>query len=277
MQFLDFEVEIKDKNETRCLYFSEEEREDPMYVYRYKPADFMAEKICEATGIRRFFRKTISDEKTKFIGVYSPVGRCLKTSFSMTLGQMLASKYKVLYLNFENYSGFGQVMGYSRPIDMADILYYFLNLGDEFQDRMEEIVVKVGGMDMIPPAMSFMDIETISEEEWEDFFNTLSERGYYDYIILDLSDYIKGLYKILQRCSCIYTFTPGDGLAMAKLEQYEKLLAALHYGDILERTRKVTPPVFKKLPIRPEELLKSELADFTKRVTEEEFHWSKKS
>lgn len=265
-----------EKGRPKCLYFSEEETEEKMYVYRYQAADFMADKICEAAGIKKLQRKTITGEKTKLIGIYSPVGRCLKTSFSMTLGQMLSSRYKVLYLNFENYSGLGNVMGYSKPVDMADILYYFLNLNEEFGEKMEEVMVKVGGMDMVPPAMSFLDIESISEEEWDSFFDAITERGNYDYIILDLSDYVKGLYRILQKCSLIYTFAPSDGLAMAKVEQYEKLLDTLHYNDILERTRKVTPPVFKKLPIRPEELVHSDLAEYTKQITEDEFHWSKR-
>ena len=80
---------------------------------------------------------------------------------------------------------------------------------------------------------------------------------------------------LMEKCSFIYTIAPNDGLAMAKVEQYEKILEELHYKDILNRTRKVTPPVFRKLPIRPEELIHSELAEYTRKITEDEFHWSK--
>ena len=61
---------------------------------------------------------------------------------------------------------------------------------------------------------------------------------------------------------------------MAKVEQYEKLITNLHYGEILDRTKKVSPPVFRKLPIRPEELIHSELADYTRKITEDDFHWN---
>ena len=83
------------------------------------------------------------------------------------------------------------------------------------------------------------------------------------------------MYHVLEKCSYIYTIAPNDGLAMAKVEQYERILEELHYKDILNRTRKVTPPVFRKLPIHPEELVHSELAEYTKKITEDEFHWSK--
>lgn len=259
----------------KVLYLTEEEDSDAEgeTVCRYHPADYLAERICELTGVT-YGRARALNGKTRLIGIYSPVGRCLKTSFSLTLGQMLANRYRVLYLNFENYSGFGKILGYSKPADMADLLYYFLNLSDEFSGKMEEVMMHIGGLDVIPPALSFMDMESILESEWDYFLNTLIEKGNYDYIILDLSDYVKGLYNILSRCSYIYTMVPGDGVAMAKIEQYEVLLSNLHYGEILDRTRKVTPPVFRKLPIHPEELIHSELAEYTKKVTEDEFHWS---
>ncbi|MDQ9824849.1 hypothetical protein RFZ44_16190, partial [Acinetobacter sp. 163] len=48
---------------------------------------------------------------TEILGVYSPVGRCLKTSFALALGQILARERAVLYLNLEEYSGFEELIG----------------------------------------------------------------------------------------------------------------------------------------------------------------------
>ena len=264
----------KGEQKSKILYISEEEKEDEMYAYRYQPADLTGIKICLAAGLEAAGkRKRYREEDTKLIGVYSPVGRSLKTSFSLTLGQMLAVKYKVLYLNFENYSGFHKLLGYEKPSDMADLLFSFLNLSDEFPGKMQESTFHLNGMDLIPPALSFMDLESISEGEWEVFFTSLLKKRKYDFIILDLADHIKGLYEILRRCSLIYTPVPGDRFAKAKEEQYELLLSQLNYGEILERTKKFSPPVFTKLPMKPEELVHSELAEYAKMITEEDFHW----
>lgn len=256
------------------LFCDEEEKEGEMYVYRFRKADLTAARICRLANLSMPTARRRTG-RAKLIGVYSPVGRCLKTSFSLTLGQMLAQKYNVLYLNFENYSGFGKMMGMNKSVDMSDLLYYFLNYREEFHQRMEDMAVSVNGLEIIPPALSFLDLESIGEDEWDRFFEIVSMKGNYDYIILDLSDYIKGLYRILMECSFIYTFTQDDGLAMAKVEQYEKIISSLNYGEILNRTRMIKPPVFRKLPIRPEELLRSELADYTRRITEDDFHWSR--
>ena len=188
------------------LFCDTKEEEGEMYVYRFRAADMSAKRIAEIAGMRITVKTPVSGH-TKLIGVYSPVGRCLKTSFSLTLGQLLSNRYRVLYLNFENYSGFGRVFGMSKPADMGDLLYYFTNLADGMYDRMEEMTVSVNGLDMIPPALSYLDIESVTEEEWEDFFDALIKKGYYDYIILDLSEYIKGLYQILRRRKFLYDHT----------------------------------------------------------------------
>ena len=46
----------------------------------------------------------IEKKKTEFLGVYSPLGRCLQTSFAWTLAQILSEERAVLYLNMEEYS-----------------------------------------------------------------------------------------------------------------------------------------------------------------------------
>ena len=62
-------------------------------------------------------KKTVADQiavlkkTTEIIGIFSPLGRCLKTSFALTLGQILAKERAVLYLNMEEYSGFEELMG----------------------------------------------------------------------------------------------------------------------------------------------------------------------
>ena len=59
------------------------------------------------------------------IGVYSPVGRCLKTSFALTLGQLMAADRRVLYVTLEDYSGLASMTGEEYKSDFSDILYYF--------------------------------------------------------------------------------------------------------------------------------------------------------
>ncbi len=62
-------------------------------------------------------------KEMRIIGIYSPVGRTQKTSFALTMGQILAKERAVLYLNMESYS-IERLLECSYDRGMSDILYY---------------------------------------------------------------------------------------------------------------------------------------------------------
>lgn len=251
-----------------------EEKEDEGNdgIYRYRSAEYFAARLSDLAKLKENnVVVTTKKEKTKLIGVYSPIGRCLQTSFSLVLGQMLSSKYQVLYLNFEAYSGFSHMMQKSFSMDMADLIYYFKNLSQDFPQQFYSAKQNMNGMDFIPPAFSYMDITKVLPEEWEAFLDTVASCGEYDCIILDLSEYVQGLYRILRNCSHIYTITRNDGMAIAKITHYENVLKELAYEDVIEKTRKCSFPIYRQLPIAAEDLLYSELADYTRKIIREDF------
>lgn len=254
------------------LYFSEERNSER--IFRYQSAEQIANDIIRLSDLSPHSRGSgTSEKKGELIGIYSPVGRCLKTSFAFTLGQMLSRKHKVLYLNLESFSGLTERLNTSQNIDIADLLYYFKNLKDSFSKRYSEGRCTINGMDYIPPALSYIDLTSITEEEWMNFLDELFIQGEYEYILLDLSDHIQGLLEILRKCSRVYTITKNDGPAFAKMNQYEKLLMELKYEDILDKSCKCSLPVFHNLPINLEELAYSELGDMVRQITRGDFSW----
>ena len=62
---------------------------------------------------------------TKLVGLFSPVHRCLQTTFALTLGQMLSMKYRTLYLNFEHYAGIPEIMPDVCTRDLADLVFFW--------------------------------------------------------------------------------------------------------------------------------------------------------
>lgn len=244
-------------------------------IFRYRSGDVILREICEKAGIKWQANSDRDDSSgMKLIGIYTPVGRCLQTSFALVLGQMLASKYRVLYLNFEAYSGFSRMMQKNFQADMAELLFFHKNLSKDFFRQFAGMKESINGMDYIPPAFSYMDISAILPEEWEQFFKVLEEMGEYDYLILDLTDYVQGLYRILRNCSHVYTITRNEERALAKIEHYELVLKELAYEDVLKKTRKCTMPLFRQLPVEAENLLYSELADYTRKILREDFDFT---
>lgn len=203
--------------------------------------------------------------KMRIVGIYTPIGRCLQTTFSLTLGQMLAKNYKTLYLNFEIYSGFARMLSRSFDSDISDLIYYFSCAREKLAYRMESMVETVNGLDFIPPAEIYQNLAGIRGSQWIDLFQEIEKTSEYECLLLDLTDGIMDLWEVLKECDNIYTIYREDGIAMAKIEQYEKALEHMNCKDITARTIRWKLPVFKQLPLHFDELTYGELAGFIKR------------
>lgn len=204
------------------------------------------------------------------LGVYTPVSRCLQTTFSLAMGQFLSKKGKVLYLNFENFSGLDYMLGRTFRGTVADIIYYNDCAKEKLMSQITNLIETVGGVDLIPPMKSFIELRTIREEQWLDLFASIERFTEYEYLILDLSEMTDGLLTILRKCERVYTITRADTVSEAKMQSYEDLLRATGYEDIAARTKKWQFPVFRELPASLENLTHGEMAVYVRKLLEEE-------
>lgn len=203
---------------------------------------------------------------TRFIGIYSPVRRCMQTTFAITLSQMLSEKYRTLYLNFEHYMGISELAAQTGAKDMADLLYFLMAENDKFRLRMQTIVQHKGSLDYIPPMKSGQNLIMISPKEWGLLMNRIEELGEYDFVILDLSESMQGLFDILRLCKKVFTLMKDDWIAQGKLTEYEQMLRTYSYEDVLQKTQKCVPPKVRKIPEELEQYTKGEMADYVRRL-----------
>ncbi len=247
---------------------SEENPENPddNSVCKYSSAEDLLRKvmsICAAGNTVDPDRERLAGS-CEVIGVYSPVKRCFQTTFAITLGQILAGKRKTLYLNFEGFSGFDIIQGKRHKNDLMDLLYFSeCDLGS-FSYRVNSMAERIGELDYVPPVRIYTGYMDVNKAQWLKLIRRIKTETDYECLILDLSDYISGLFDILAECEEIYTIT-GDGeLAAAKIAQYEVLLSEGGYEELLQKTKKVRIPRFTGIPGDFEMLPYSELADFIK-------------
>ena len=204
-------------------------------------------------------------KKLKVIGVYSPVKRCLQTTFSLALGEQLGVSSRVLYMNFEPFSGFeGLEMekgDTGREYDITDLLYYFDCARDKLPMKLSAMVRTINGMDFLPPTASYFDTER-SGEKWVELFKAIEKSSLYDYLILDLSEAVQGLLSILMYCTKIFTIIRNDRIACAKVNDYEKWILQHEAGEVVAKTVKCELPIFHDIPEGFEMLTHGELAGF---------------
>ena len=240
-------------------------------ICKYQNADNILREVMTyyAAAEKPVSSKFFTSGKAELIGVYSPVKRSLKTSFSITLGQLLAKESRTLYINLEEYSGFNQLFKTVYMTDMSDLMYYISCKKPNFSWKLASIVQSMGELDYIPPAISPVDISSISGAQWKEFFGVLSDSGY-EKVILDLGERVNGLFDILRMCTRIYTPVRDDAVSYAKMEQYEALLNIMGYEDVLEKTRKLSFSYFKGLERGLDRLAYSELGTYVRKLISEE-------
>lgn len=239
-------------------------------INKYQPAEEVLKALLELYIETAKVPVTHLQEKSscRFIGIYSPIRRCMQTRFALTMGQLLSRKARVLYLNFEHYAGDTELLEMDQARDLSDILYFMMADKDKFALHMQVVLKQKGEMDYIPPMKSGQNLLTISGEEWLKFMKKLDELGQYDYILMDLCDSMQGLFDILRKCHRIYTITQKDRIARSKVNQYEHLLQVYSYEDILEKTCKCNLPRIEYFPEYIEQYSTGALADYVESLVE---------
>lgn len=236
--------------------------ENVLYVDKYQQAEEVLKELIrvymEIADTR--LQKLKRTGNITFIGNYSPVRRAMQTSFALTMGQILAKDHPTLYLNFEHYAGIGELRPDIQSLDMADLLYFLRGDREKFRLRLQSICRRIGNLDYIPPMKSGQNLLTITETEWLELLQRIEDMGEYEYVILDLSESMQGLFEILRACKVVFTITKEDRIARSKLLQYEQMLSLYEYEDVLAKTRRLKLPHIQRLPEELEQLTRGDLA-----------------
>lgn len=250
------------------------EQNDLCYISKYQSPERVIQLIIESIADFEDWeiKETAKDTDVKIIGLYSPVRRCLQTSFALSLGQILSRDYKVLYLNFEICSGLARLLNREFTADIMDAMYYFRTAREKFSLRMSSIVQNTGGLDYIPPVQYSLGLKEVTGIQWLEFCGDVAVIGQYEYIILDLNEGVNGLFDILKNCYKIYTITREDSFAEAKMEQYEQVLKFNGLEEIAQKTVKCRFPMFRELPADLERMTQGELAAYVRSIIKEDIY-----
>ncbi len=210
--------------------------------------------------------------RQELIGIYSPVGRTAKTSFALTMGQILSKEKPVLYLNLEEYAGFEQLFGCTYGSTVGDLIYYIRQEHPNIALKLSGIVQCMNQLDYLPPAMSPLDIQNAKIEEWMKLLDIIRTDTSYETVIMDIGDGVNDLYTLLNRCSIVYMPTRQDVMSIAKLQQFEDLLNMWDYKSLLGKIKKVRLPYHrteKKGRDYVDDLVWSQLGDFVRALIRE--------
>ena len=237
--------------------------DDPEAVFKYRSAAVLLHMIQGYLGAER------TNVGAAVISLYSPVKRCLQTTFGITLSHLLTKKGRTLYLNLEGYSGLERTFSVSYSKDISDFIYYVNQTSENIPLLIQKFVYRLGEVDIIPPVLNAANLQDITEEMWLRMLELLRNSGLYDYIVIDVSDFIHGIFPILRESQVIFSLTKADLRANAKWQQYRSILEELGYEDILKKTRKSEVPHVAELSVNAEECMQGPMAELVTQAARE--------
>ena len=125
-------------------------------INKYQRAESVLRELLELymDVVKTSLPKLQQPFETNFIGIYSPVRRCLQTSVALTMSQMLAMEHRTLYLNFEHYMGITELVPDMQSRDMADLLYFLTAEQERFRLRLQTMIQRRGNLEYVPPMKS---------------------------------------------------------------------------------------------------------------------------
>lgn len=242
--------EVKNLDIDRIVILSEGELPEHALtepqVYKYQSSDSLIAEVMNyyaaAVPSRQPMAFAGAALKTEILGVYSPLGRVGKTAFALTLGEILAEKKRVLYVNLEDYHGFEGIFSTVYRADLSDLIYFARQKEGNIIFKLNGMIQSFENLDYIPPAFSSCDLRDVRCEEWIWFLREIGACGEYEVLILDLGYQVDEVYQILRQCRRIYMPVLEDAVSKNKLLQFEKNLNALDCQDVLEKLQRLHLP-----------------------------------
>ena len=223
------------------------------YVSRLCPASEIVRKVIEICMERAddFNGLTHTGLTTghKVIGLFTPISGCGQSELAISIGKELSSKGRSILVSFESFSRLSLQTEGSTKEDLTDLMYIAECNPDSFGLYLERMLIRMEGIDIVPPAGTAMQIKEINASKVKLLIDLLSEKGGYEYIILDLKEYPDGFLDILSGCDIIYTITGESDEEQQRIAMYNRTLIENGYEDVAEKTvkcrslvRKVTAP-----------------------------------
>ena len=230
----------------RVVYFSreavmEEEREKKIYKYQ------------SVTNLKKALYYTFQDavyiESEKpgnMILVYSPLGRCGKTSFALALSGLSGEKPN-LYLAFE------EVSSIKEEGQMEEIILAIKERMDNVVSKVQALSVRNGNREILSASRSFFDSRVLQYEDWEWFLGQLKKSGFFERIVVDMGNGCLTDFRILSLFGRWYLPVLGDELSVRKMERFEELL-----GHI----RELNPDLRRKIKVPRESGFSHHLVEY---------------
>lgn len=218
-------------------------------IYKFQSAENIRKELNEiyALNERPQGKNKKEGEQVRVIGTFSPCGGSRKTVFSIRLGEILAKKKKVLYLNLECFSGLSRQLYENSMEGISELLYYIREKNIALLQKIESMICKMGAVNTIPPVNHFRDLMEITDDDVDAIMGELKGSAIYDYIILDLGYFHISTFRWLSWCDILFLAGGEDKLSVEKKKTLRHYMQMEGREDLWERFYDIKIPNIKNM------------------------------
>lgn len=192
---------------------------------KYEPADTLLRKIMNKSTSICGTPFITNDKQCFIIGVYSPVGRCGKTSLSLSLGCALSKTSPTLLISFDSFSLLPSFIEGERMRDISDLLFYFKEEPDNLKNKLLSLTYDIFQLKFLCPALSPLRIKTTEEKMWCQLIKEIARTWLYKYIVVDISDCFSSQEEFFKLSDIIYMPILNDYVSVCKVNNFMDFLS----------------------------------------------------
>lgn len=227
--------------------FSESTEYHPIFKYQ-SSENIIREMLSYCAGeIYLAVNNLAKRTKGKVVGVYSPVGRCYKTTFSLAIANVLGKTGTVLYINLEEYTGLSDTLFQGNQSGLSEVMYMYRRNSAGLRIKLRDYICPMGNFDCILPVECPDDVTDILVEEWITFFQYLLDVSEYEYLVVDVGTIVKKPWSFFEIMSVIFMPEAEDFISGRKVEEFYEHMKTMGRGILLENVERILIPYDKEL------------------------------
>ena len=206
------------------------EDESSVFIYKYQKA----EKICKQIRDMLRIEKKDVRQVASTVAVYSPLGRCGKTTFAKALAQSDEVRGG-LYVAMENFGT--DVSGLE-----SNLLYLIKTRSTRLEEALVQQIKYEDGIYTLQLSGTFLDTHDVDVSDMDRLRTGLLQLGRYSTIVFDIGSAALRDLKILDTFDRLYVPVLRDGISTAKFEVFMKLLKDMDMRSVITRIITVDVP-----------------------------------
>lgn len=177
------------------------------------------------------------NSSTHIISICSLDGKKKQSITAYSLAREYNKHKKVLYVNLHSWQVLSKLLDLNEYNGISETIYYIRQKSPNFILKMNNVIVKVEGLDCIYGTSFGLEIDELTEEDTLLWIEQLRMWNHYEIIIFDVGNIQIGTLEILQQSSeIIYTLNKNSEDHM-ELDIFKVQLEFAGYQDIIEKMK----------------------------------------